>query len=134
MFLTLVSTLRSYYFHKLRLSHELRDTNLSYLSKDKKAIKKFALQFPLKFLLNISCFDEEAVVKFHNRLKGTKTCCLWVFRKSQNFFKICREEPVLGSFYCKVAACNGLQKITLSTLSKKGRLQGDSYTITFCRF
>ena len=59
-FLTLVSTVRSYYSYKLRLSHELRDTNLSYLSKDKKDIKKFVLQFALKFLINISCFDEEA--------------------------------------------------------------------------
>ena len=31
-----------------------------YLSKDKKEIKKFVLQFALKFLINISCFDEEA--------------------------------------------------------------------------
>ena len=60
LFLTLVSTVRSYYSYKLRLSHELRDTNLSYLSKDKKDIKKFVLQFPLKFLINISCFDREA--------------------------------------------------------------------------
>ena len=60
LFLTLVSTARSYYSYKLRLLHELRDTNLSYLSKDKKDIKKFVLQFALKFLINISCFDEEA--------------------------------------------------------------------------
>ena len=60
LFLTLVSTVRSYYSYKLRLSHELRDTNLSYLSKDKKDIKKFVLQFALKFLINISCFDREA--------------------------------------------------------------------------
>ena len=59
-FLTLVSTVRSYYSYKLRLSHELRDTNLSYLSKDKKDIKKFVLHFALKFLINISCFDKEA--------------------------------------------------------------------------
>ena len=43
----------------LRLLHEIRDTNLSYLSKDKKKIKKFA-QFVLKFVINIACFDEEA--------------------------------------------------------------------------
>ena len=60
LFLTLVSTVRSYYSYKLRLLHELRDTNLSYLSKDKKDIKKFVLQFALKFLINISCFDREA--------------------------------------------------------------------------
>ena len=53
-------TVRSSYSYKLRLSHELRDTNLSYLSKDKKDIKKFSLQFALKFLVSISCFDEEA--------------------------------------------------------------------------
>ena len=66
LFLTLVSTVRSYYSYKLRLLHELRDTNLSYLSKDKKDIKKFVLQFALKFLINISCFDEEAMGRaFH---------------------------------------------------------------------
>ena len=60
LFLTLVSTVRSYYSYKLHLLHELRDTNLSYLPKDKKDIKKFVLQFALKFLINISCFDREA--------------------------------------------------------------------------
>ena len=55
-----MSTVKSYHSYKLRLLHELRDTNLSYLSKDKKDIKKFVLQFALKFLINISCFDEEA--------------------------------------------------------------------------
>ena len=34
----------------------LRDTNSSYLSKD----KKDTLQFALKFVINIFCFDEEA--------------------------------------------------------------------------
>ena len=58
LFLTLVSTVRSYYSYKLRLLHELRDTNLSYLSKDKKDEK--VLLFALKILTNISCFDEEA--------------------------------------------------------------------------
>ena len=57
--LTLVSTVRSYFSYKLHLSHELRDTSLSYLSKDKKDIKKFILQFALKFLIKISCFDEK---------------------------------------------------------------------------
>ena len=51
---------RNYYSYKLHLLHELRDTNLSYLPKDKKDIKKFVLQFALKFLINISCFDREA--------------------------------------------------------------------------
>ena len=60
LFLTLVSTVTSYYSYKLRLFHELRDINLSYLSKDKKDIKKFILQLALKFLINISCFDKEA--------------------------------------------------------------------------
>ena len=60
LFLTLVSTVRSYYSYKLRLLHELRDINLSYLSKDKKDIKKFVLQFALKFLINISSIDREA--------------------------------------------------------------------------
>ena len=32
---------------------------LSYLSKDKKDIKKLVLQFALKFLINISCFEKE---------------------------------------------------------------------------
>ena len=59
LFLTLVSTVRSYHSYKLRLFHELRDTNLSYLSTDKKDIKNFVLQFALKFLISISCFDEE---------------------------------------------------------------------------
>ena len=51
-----------------------------------------------------------AVVKSHNGLKETKVFIfLWVFwKKSQKFIKICREEPVLGSFYRKVAACNSL--------------------------
>ena len=31
-----MSTVKSYHSYKLRLLHELRDTNLSYLSKDKK--------------------------------------------------------------------------------------------------
>ena len=53
LFFTLVSTVRSYCSYKLRLLHELRDTNLSYLQKDKKDIKKFVLQFALKFLINI---------------------------------------------------------------------------------
>ena len=47
-------------FLLLRLSYELRDTNLSYLSKGKKDIKRFLLQLALKFLINISCFNEEA--------------------------------------------------------------------------
>ena len=32
----------------------------AYLSKDRKEIIKFLLKFALKFLINISCFDEEA--------------------------------------------------------------------------
>ena len=60
LFLTLVSTVRSQYSYKLRLLHELRDTNLSYLSKDKKDFEKFVLQFALMFLLKISCIDREA--------------------------------------------------------------------------
>ena len=71
--LTLVSTVRSYYSCKLCLSHELRDSNLSYLSKDKKAIKTFVLQFTLKFLINKSCFDKEA--------RG------WAFHFVENFSK-----------------------------------------------
>ena len=55
-----MSTVKSYYSYKLRLFHELRDAQLSYLSKDNKGIKKFVLQFVLKFLINISCFDKEA--------------------------------------------------------------------------
>ena len=48
------------------------------------------------------------VVKFHNGLKN-KSIYLWVFwKKSQKFIKICSEEPVLGSFYCKVAVFNSL--------------------------
>ena len=38
----------SYYSYKLRLWHELRDTKLSYLSKDKKDKKKVTMQFALK--------------------------------------------------------------------------------------
>ena len=49
-----------YHSYKLRLLQEFRDTNLSYLSKDKKDIKMFAIQFALKFVINTSCFDEEA--------------------------------------------------------------------------
>ena len=60
LFLTLVSTVRSYYSYKLRLLHELRDNNLSYLSKVKKDFEKFVLQFALMFLINISCIDREA--------------------------------------------------------------------------
>ena len=59
LFLTLVSTVTSYYSYKL---HELRDTNLFYLSKDKKYINKFVLQFALNFSMNISCFDRETRV------------------------------------------------------------------------
>ena len=51
---------RNYYTYKLRLLHKLKDTNLSYLSKDKKYIKKLILQFALRFLMNISSFDKEA--------------------------------------------------------------------------
>ena len=41
--------------------------------------------------------------------KKNKSICLWIFwKKSQIFFKIYREESVLGSFYCKVASCNVL--------------------------
>ena len=73
LFLALISTVRSYYSYKLHLFHELRDTNLSYLSKDKKDIKKFVLQFALKFLINISCFDEEATgCAFHFRENFSK--------------------------------------------------------------
>ena len=43
----------------MRLFHKLRYTNLFDLSKDKKEMKKFVLQFALKFLINISCCDEE---------------------------------------------------------------------------
>ena len=51
---------RSYYSYKMRLWHKLRVTNLSYLSKNKKRYKKFALQFAVKFVINISSYDEEA--------------------------------------------------------------------------
>ena len=44
----------------LRLFHKISDTNLSYLSKDKKEIKRFVLQFALMFVIKISCFDKEA--------------------------------------------------------------------------
>ena len=62
LFLTLVSTIKSYYSYKLRLLHELRDTNLPiYLIYQQiKKIKKFVLQFALNLLINISCFDREA--------------------------------------------------------------------------
>ena len=61
-----------------------------------------------------------AVVKSHNGLRGTKVIvCGCSRKKSQNIIKIFREEPVLRSFYCKVAACNSLSEITRSTLSKK---------------
>ena len=76
-----------------------------------------------------------AMIKPHNRLKGTKVfACGFSGRNLKFFFKVCREEPVLGSFYCIVAAPNVLKKITWATLSKKRRLHGDSYTITFCKF
>ena len=50
---------RSYYSYKLLLLHELRDANLSYLSKDKEDKKEFTLQFASNFVIN-TCFDEEA--------------------------------------------------------------------------
>ena len=34
--------------------------NSSYLLKDKKDKKKLTIHFALKFIINISCFDEEA--------------------------------------------------------------------------
>ena len=46
---------RADYSYKSRLLHELRDTNLSCLTKDKKDVKKFALQFALK-LIKINIF------------------------------------------------------------------------------
>ena len=42
---------RSYFSDKLHLLHELRDTSLLY--------SLFALQLALKFVINISCFDDE---------------------------------------------------------------------------
>ena len=44
-----------------------------------------------------------AVEKSHNRLKGTKVfaCGCSGFQRSQRFFKICREKPVLESFIVK---------------------------------
>ena len=60
LFLTLVSTVRSYYSYKLRLLHQLRDNNLSYLSKVKKDFEKFVLQFALMSLINIIFIDREA--------------------------------------------------------------------------
>ena len=47
----------SYYSYKLRLLHELRDMNIY---QKLRRFKKFTLQFALKFVINISCFDEEA--------------------------------------------------------------------------
>ena len=44
------------------------------------------------------------VVKSHKR---NISICLWMFwKKSQKFLKVCREEPVVESFHCKVAACH----------------------------
>ena len=65
LFLLLVSTVRSYFSYKLRLSHELRDTNLSFLSKDKKDIKKFVLQFALKFLINLVLTRKQGGCAYH---------------------------------------------------------------------
>ena len=48
LFLTLLSTVRSYYPYKLRLLHKLRDTNLSYLLKDKKRYKKVCITVCIK--------------------------------------------------------------------------------------
>ena len=47
------------------------------------------------------------------------SCKLVTSFPTSNIIKIFREEPVLRSFYCKVAACNSLSEITRSTLSKK---------------
>ena len=50
-----------------------------------------------------------AVVKSHNGLKGTKVfACGCSGRNLKNLSKFAGEQPVLGSFYCKVAACNSL--------------------------
>ena len=55
-----IQRVRNYYSYKLCFLHKLRETNLSYSSKYKKDIKRFELQFELKFVINMSCFNEEA--------------------------------------------------------------------------
>ena len=43
---------------------------------------------------------------FHAVSKRNKSIFLWMlWKKSQKFLKICREEPVLEFLHCKVAAC-----------------------------
>ena len=68
-----------------------------------------------------------AVVKSHNCLKGTKVfacgCCLW--KKSQKVFKICRKEPVLGSFIAKLQPVIAYKRLLGQLYQKR-----DAYTET----
>ena len=60
------------------------------------------------------------VVKSHNGLKGTKVFARGCSgRNLNNLSKFAGKSRCYGTFYRKVAACNSLQKITRSTLSKK---------------
>ena len=50
-----------------------------------------------------------AMAKSRNRLKGTKAFAHEFPGRNIKFFsKFAREERMLGSFYCKAAACNVL--------------------------
>ena len=69
-FLTLVTPFRSYYSYKLRLLHELRDSNLSYLSKDKKRYKNIFITVYIKV------FNKH--ILFGRRSEGV---CILLYRK-----------------------------------------------------
>ena len=75
-----------------------------------------------------------AVVKSHNRLKITKVFACWCSGKNFKSFKICREEPVLGSFIVKLQPVIAYKRLLGQLYQKKGRLHGDSYTNPFCKF
>ena len=69
-----------------------------------------------------------AVVKSHNRLKGTKVFAKGVLEQISKFFEICREEPVLGSFIVKLKPVIAYKRL-LSQLYQKR----DAYTETLTR-
>ena len=58
--------------------------------------------------------------------KRSKSICLWVFwKKSQKFCKICREEPVLGSFIVKLQLVMAYKRLLGQLYQKR-----DAYTET----
>ena len=76
-----------------------------------------------------------AMVKSHNRLKGTKVFACGCSGRNLFFFqKFAGKSPSWGPFFVKLQHVMAYKRLVGQLYQKKRRLHGDSYTITFCKF